>query len=91
MPIIMPKPSKTGAPAEEAAGKLRQSQAEYVACRPAATALHVSLFSGTKTYVCRRCHGNFRTGEGKSDPRFPGLGKCNACLAVAATAVGPSP
>ena len=35
-------------------------------------------------YVCRRCQANFKTGEGKPDPRLRGLGKCNKCLDSAA-------
>ncbi len=34
-------------------------------------------------YVCRRCQANFKTGEGKADPRLRGLGKCNKCLDAA--------
>ena len=41
-------------------------------------------------YVCRRCHANFKTGDGKPDLRMPGLGKCNACLASAAAAAASS-
>ncbi len=37
-------------------------------------------------YVCRRCHANFKTGDGKPDPRIPGLGKCSACLLAATPA-----
>ena len=40
--------------------------------------------SSSKMYVCRRCQANFKTGDGKPDPRLPGLGKCNACLSAAA-------
>ncbi len=37
-------------------------------------------------YVCRRCQANFKTGDGKPDPRLPGLGKCNKCLDAAVAA-----
>ena len=37
-------------------------------------------------YVCRRCSANFKTGEGKPDPRMHGLGKCNKCLEAAQAA-----
>jgi DNA-directed RNA polymerase subunit RPC12/RpoP len=35
-------------------------------------------------YVCIRCHANFKTGEGKPDPRLRGLGRCNNCLGATA-------
>jgi hypothetical protein len=38
------------------------------------------MLSSSKMYVCRRCQANFKTGDGKPDPRLRGLGKCNACL-----------
>ncbi len=38
------------------------------------------MMSSAKMYVCRRCHANFKTGDGRPDPRLPGLGKCNTCL-----------
>ena len=41
------------------------------------------MMSSAKMYVCRRCHANFKTGDGKPDLRMPGLGKCNACVALA--------
>ncbi len=66
--------------------KLRQTQAEYSASRPAAEPGAKTMMSSSKMYVCRRCHANFKTGDGKPDLRMPGLGKCNACLAVAAAA-----
>ncbi len=75
-----PKPT-TPAPG---ATKLRQTQAEYSASRPAAQPGIKSTMSSSKMYVCRRCHANFKTGDGKPDPRMPGLGKCNACVASAA-------
>ena len=37
-------------------------------------------------YVCIKCHANFKTGDGKPDPRLRGLGKCNNCLAALAAA-----
>ncbi len=77
--------SKTSPPAE-GAQKLRQTQAEYSASRPAAEPGARPMMSSSKMYVCRRCHANFKTGDGKPDLRMPGLGKCNACLAVAVAA-----
>jgi hypothetical protein len=65
--------------------KLRQTQAEYTAARPSSEPGIRPLMSSSKMYVCRRCQANFKTGDGKPDPRLPGLGKCNACLATAAT------
>jgi hypothetical protein len=44
------------------------------------------MMSSSKMYVCRRCQANFKTGDGKPDPRLPGLGKCNKCLAQQALA-----
>jgi hypothetical protein len=44
------------------------------------------MMSSSKMYVCRRCQANFKTGDGKPDPRLPGLGKCNKCLATALAA-----
>jgi hypothetical protein len=74
--------------------KLRQTQAEYTAARPggepgvrpSAEPGIRPLMSSSKMYVCRRCQANFKTGDGKPDPRLPGLGKCNACLTAAAAA-----
>jgi len=66
--------------------KLRQTQAEYSAARPASEAGIKPMMSSSKMYVCRRCQANFKTGDGKPDLRLPGLGKCNACLAAAAAA-----
>jgi len=63
--------------------KLRQTQAEYSAVRPAPQPGNRSMMSSAKMYVCRRCHANFKTGDGKPDLRMPGLGKCNACVALA--------
>ena len=57
--------------------KLRQTQAEYVAARPAGEPGVKPMMSSSKMYVCRRCQANFKTGDGKPDPRLPGLGKCN--------------
>jgi len=67
-----------------AALKLRQTQAEYVAARPAGEPGVKPMMSSSKMYVCRRCQANFKTGDGKPDSRLPGLGKCNKCLAAAA-------
>jgi hypothetical protein len=77
-----PKPS-TAAPGGQ---KLRQTQAEYTAQRPASAPGTKSMMSSAKMYVCRRCHANFKTGDGKPDLRMPGLGRCNACVALAAAA-----
>ena len=72
------------AAAASAALKLRQTQAEYVAARPAGEPGVKPMMSSSKMYVCRRCQANFKTGDGKPDSRLPGLGKCNKCLAAAA-------
>ncbi len=66
--------------------KLRQTQAEYVAARPLGEPGVKPMMSSSKMYVCRRCQANFKTGDGKPDPRLPGLGRCNNCLAAAAAA-----
>lgn len=76
-----PEPRETG---EASAPKLRQTQAEYSAARPHAEPGIRPLMSSSKMYVCIRCHANFKTGEGKPDPRLRGLGRCNNCLGVAA-------
>ena len=66
--------------------KLRQTQAEYTAARPNAEPGVKPMMSSSKMYVCIRCHANFKTGDGKPDPRLRGLGRCNNCLgATAAT------
>jgi len=70
----------------DAALKLRQTQAEYTAARPSSEPGIRPMMSSSKMYVCRRCQANFKTGDGKPDPRLPGLGKCNQCIAAAATA-----
>ena len=80
----------TAAPAASttnAALKLRQTQAEYVAARPSGEPGVKPMMSSSKMYVCRRCQANFKTGDGKPDARLPGLGKCNKCLAQAASAL----
>ena len=64
--------------------KLRQTQAEYTAARPNAEPGVKPMMSSSKMYVCIRCHANFRTGDGKPDPRLRGLGRCNSCLGVTA-------
>ena len=77
----------TAAPAASpanAALKLRQTQAEYVAARPSGEPGVKPMMSSSKMYVCRRCQANFKTGDGKPDARLPGLGKCNKCLATQA-------
>jgi hypothetical protein len=66
--------------------KLRQTQAEYSAARPSAEPGIKPMMSSSKMYVCRRCQANFKTGEGKPDPRLRGLGKCNKCLDAATAA-----
>ena len=79
------RPTPSAAPsAVEAPQKLRQTQAEYVAARPAGEPGVKPMMSSSKMYVCRRCQANFKTGDGKPDARLPGLGKCNTCLAAAA-------
>ena len=64
--------------------KLRQTQAEYTAARPNAEPGVRPMMSSSKMYVCIKCHANFKTGDGKPDPRLRGLGRCNNCLGVAA-------
>jgi hypothetical protein len=64
------------------APKLRQTQAEYTAARPNAEPGVRPMMSSSKMYVCIRCHANFKTGDGKPDPRLRGLGRCNSCLGV---------
>jgi hypothetical protein len=66
--------------------KLRQTQAEYTAARPSAEPGIRPMMSSSKMYVCRRCQANFKTGDGKPDPRLPGVGKCNQCIAAQAAA-----
>ena len=68
--------------------KLRQTQAEYSAARPAAEPGIKPMMSSSKMYVCRRCQANFKTGEGRPDPRLRGLGKCNKCLDTATASSG---
>jgi hypothetical protein len=82
-PAAKPSGAETSA---SAALKLRQTQAEYVAARPAGEPGVKPMMSSSKMYVCIKCHANFKTGEGKPDPRLRGLGKCNNCLGIAATA-----
>lgn len=77
-----PSPSPSGTPAP----KLRQTQAEYTAARPNAEPGVKPMMSSSKMYVCIRCHANFKTGDGKPDPRLRGLGKCNDCVAAIAAA-----
>lgn len=66
--------------------KLRQTQAEYTAARPHAEPGVKPMMSSSKMYVCIKCHANFKTGDGKPDPRLRGLGRCNNCLNTAAAA-----
>ena len=76
--------SPASATPSNAALKLRQTQAEYVAARPSGEPGVKPMMSSSKMYVCRRCQANFKTGDGKPDARLPGLGKCNKCLATQA-------
>jgi len=72
-------------PAPVSGPKLRQTQAEYTAARPNAEPGVKPMMSSSKMYVCIRCHANFKTGDGKPDPRLRGLGRCNNCLGVTAS------
>ena len=72
--------------AQDAEHKLRQTQAEYTAARPAPERGVKPMMSNSRMYACRRCKANFKTGDGKPDLRLPGLGKCNRCLAAATVA-----
>jgi hypothetical protein len=81
--------TKTPTTAASDSVKLRQTQAEYSAARPSAEPGIKPMMSSSKMYVCRRCQANFKTGEGKPDPRLRGLGKCNKCLDAAAAAQAP--
>jgi cytochrome c553 len=74
------------APATVPGPKLRQTQAEYTAARPHAEPGVKPMMSSSKMYVCIKCHANFKTGDGKPDPRLRGLGRCNNCLNVTASA-----
>jgi len=76
--------ARTTQPAAAAGPKLRQTQAEYTAARPNAEPGVKPMMSSSKMYVCIKCHANFKTGDGKPDPRLRGLGRCNSCLGVAA-------
>ena len=80
------RPSPSAA-TSDSTQKLRQTQAEYVAARPAGEPGVKPMMSSSKMYVCRRCPANFKTGDGKPDARLPGLGKCNKCLAAATAAL----
>jgi hypothetical protein len=80
------KTPTTPAAATPESVKLRQTQAEYSAARPSSEPGIKPMMSSSKMYVCRRCQANFKTGEGKPDPRLRGLGKCNKCLDSAAAA-----
>lgn len=73
-------------PADPTTPKLRQTQAEYTAARPNAEPGVKPMMSSSKMYVCIKCHANFKTGEGKADPRLRGLGRCNNCLGVTTAA-----
>ncbi len=80
-----PPAAPTAAPAVPGP-KLRQTQAEYTAARPHAEPGVKPMMSSSKMYVCIKCHANFKTGDGKPDPRLRGLGRCNSCLSVTASA-----
>ncbi len=82
-----PSPASTATTTPDTSQKLRQTQAEYVAARPAGEPGVKPMMSSSKMYVCRRCQANFKTGDGKPDARLPGLGKCNKCLAAATAAL----
>jgi cytochrome c553 len=75
-----PAPAPAAASAAIPGPKLRQTQAEYTAARPNAEPGVRPMMSSSKMYVCIKCHANFKTGEGKPDPRLRGLGRCNSCL-----------
>jgi hypothetical protein len=81
------RPTSSAVPPADTTQKLRQTQAEYVAARPAGEPGVKPMMSSSKMYVCRRCQANFKTGDGKPDARLPGLGKCNKCLAAATAAL----
>jgi hypothetical protein len=77
-----PSPLPTPTPPDVPGPKLRQTQAEYTAARPSNGPGAKPMMSSSKMYVCRRCQANFKTGEGKPDPRLRGLGRCNSCLGI---------
>lgn len=81
-----PAASAAPVPTTAAGPKLRQTQAEYTAARPNAEPGVRPMMSSSKMYVCIKCHANFKTGEGKPDPRLRGLGRCNNCLGLTAQA-----
>lgn len=81
-----PAASAAPVPATAAGPKLRQTQAESTAARPNAEPGVRPMMSSSKMYVCIKCHANFKTGEGKPDPRLRGLGRCNNCLGLTAQA-----
>lgn len=78
-------PTSPATPAVVPGPKLRQTQAEYTAARPHAEPGVKPMMSSSKMYVCIKCHANFKTGDGKPDPRLRGLGRCNNCLNVTAS------
>ena len=81
------RPTPTAAaPARAPGPKLRPTQAEYPAARPHAEPGVKPMMSSSKMYVCIKCHANFKTGDGKPDPRLRGLGRCNNCLSITAPA-----
>lgn len=83
-PAAPPTPSAVST--ASTAPKLRQTQAEYTAARPNAEPGVKPMMSSSKMYVCIKCHANFKTGDGKPDPRLRGLGRCNNCLGVTSPA-----
>ncbi len=87
-PLNPANPAIASHAASASGPKLRQTQAEYTAARPNAEPGVRPMMSSSKMYVCIRCHANFKTGEGKPDPRLRGLGRCNACLGATAVPAG---
>ncbi len=85
-----PTTPAASAPTAASGPKLRQTQAEYTAARPNAEPGVKPMMSSSKMYVCIKCHANFKTGDGKPDPRLRGLGRCNNCLGVAAGTSAPT-
>ena len=85
-PSAMATRNQASKASQDVEQKLRQTQAEYTAARPALERGVKPMMSNSRMYVCRRCQANFKTGDGKPDLRLPGLGRCNRCLAAAAVA-----
>jgi len=85
----LPAATASHASQGSAGPKLRQTQAEYTAARPNSEPGVKPMMSSSKMYVCIKCHANFKTGDGKPDPRLRGLGRCNSCLGVVAGTTPP--